>query len=231
MASEPGEMAAATGDIIEGGISEEITVDGQQLVDFLNSTQFKLQVNNIFGKTRGNRQEIEMGFTAFFDPTTSEWFIVYGTEAGINTLSVGKKGMEREDKQQQLGRIPVIQAHNHHLRRSQIFAYTPSAADMGSIQALGTRSSGNPIGLIMIDRGPGNSEFVIYQRTRNALNFDKQGVFDQYRRDVETNETTRDVFDLLENYGYKGANFSFPLTPAGAAKLKDFSASFKKPSI
>lgn len=199
-------------------VGEIVNVTGDEIIQLLNSPGFKLAVNNAVGRMRRTNLGIEVGFTIMRDLHSGSLQYIQDTEAGIGSVGIGSKGYEKFSRALEAGKFPFINVHTHPVLRNLLYSYSPSGQDLISLR--GKREDmrdrlgvdGNPIGVIIVNQNAGHTDMVVYQELYKKSAIEKLEA--QYNKDLSTNQSLKDIIDLLQNYGYKAIIISYPLSKA-----------------
>lgn len=211
---------------------ESVVITGKELLQIFRSEDFVSAVNNLAKKSKKAKYDSEGGFYIYRNIQNGQLEWVVETDVDAFNSGIGKKESEKIQKLYGSGYFPLISLHTHPLfdhAKNAAYAYTPSPADLQQIHVERQETDSSlqydvlPVGIIIIIKGKGMIEMILYQETRNMIT--SPFLLNQYRKDIESNESIKDSLDLLEAYGYKALLVTFnsgKLTAQGEERLKSF---------
>ena len=194
---------------LEHGSPREALVTGEELVKILNSKKFRNSLKKLSEKLAKLDEPFEAGFIVLMDPKTKDFSILEETDMSTNNIGLDREGIEEFNKQQEKGKVPVIDFHFHpptgdyHL----INSFTPSISDLEALHYRGLKSK--PVGVIGVMKGNGNIDMVFFQEVRYQLN--SPVLREQMDQDLSECRVIGEVLETLSEYGYKAGFGSYNL--------------------
>lgn len=199
-------------------LPQEIRIDGQGLVNIIQSDKFRRKVQTLSRKLRQSEDEYELGFVAMRGLDNQDFTLVSLTNTAHSSISLGESGLKVYKRCLTKRQFPIISLHFHpplpKLGTYNFSNYIPSRDDL-ECQRFIYRDDireefgydGFPLGIVAIAKGSSLTEMILYQETPFSIT--SQETLKEYEEDVSLCKTKKEIIQTLQDYAYKSAFINY----------------------